>query len=179
MTNIKRYRLLDFLIYFVLLFIAYILQTSNILFEYNSPSPSLILAIVLTVSFFENYWFSAVFGLAGGILIDTASADGSGYHALIYMLVGLICSLIVESVFQNNFASFAVVSVPVILINMFIDIILKIGFTDGIFSLFFKFYLLVAIYTFAAAFILYLIFRFTIKKDDRFKKPKGIISNNK
>lgn len=179
MTDIKKYRLLDFLIYFIILFLAYILQTSNILFKYNSPSPSLILAVVLTVSFFENYWFSSIFGLVGGILIDTVSVDGSGYHALIYMLTGLICSLILEAFFQNNFASFAVVSVPVILINMFIEIILKIGFKSGILNLFFKFYLLVAIYTFAISFILYLIFRFIIKKNDRFKKPKGIISNNK
>ena len=143
MTDIKKYHLLDFLIYFILLFIAYILQTSNILFKYNSPSPSLILAVVLTVSFFENYWFSSIFGLAGGILIDTVSIDGSGYHALIYMLMGLICSLILEAFFQNNFASFAVVSTPVILLNMFIEIVLKIGFKSGIFNLFFKFRIII------------------------------------
>lgn len=179
MTNVKKYRSFEILIYFVLLFVAFILQSTNLIFTYNAPSPSLILAIVLVISFFENYWFSSIFGLISGILIDTISTDGSGFHALVYMLTGLLCSLILEALFQNNFASFAVVCVPVIIIHMFIDIISKIGFTTSIFNMFIKFYFFVAIYTFATAFILYLIFRFIIKKDERFKKPKGIITNNK
>lgn len=176
MTKFKKYRLLDILIYFVLLFIAFLLQTSNIIFKYNSPSPSLILAIVLAVSFFENYWISAVFGLVGGLLIDSVSAEGIGLYALVYMITGFVCSLILESVFQNNFASFAVVTVPVIIINMFIEIIIKSGIGLSIFKMFARFYSVVCIYTFAAAFIFYLLFRFIIKKDEKFKKPKGIIS---
>ncbi|MBQ5591192.1 MAG: hypothetical protein IIU65_05890, partial [Clostridia bacterium] len=63
MANIKKYRALEVLIYFAMLIIAFLLQTSNIIVKHNSPSASLVLALVLTVSFFENYWFSAIFGL--------------------------------------------------------------------------------------------------------------------
>lgn len=179
MINAKKYHAFEILIYFILLFLAFILQTSNIYSVYNLPSASLVLALVLVVSFFENYWFSSLFGLASGIIIDTVTVGGSGFHALVYMLTGFICSLILEVFLQNNFASFAVVSAPMIIFHMFIEIIYNSGFTTGIFNLFFKFHLLVAIYTFSVSFIIYLFFYFIIKKDERFKKPKGIIKNNK
>ena len=179
MANIKKYRALEVLIYFAMLIIAFLLQTSNIIVKHNSPSASLVLALVLTVSFFENYWFSAIFGLFAGIMLDTVNVNGFGTYALIYMLTAFICSLVIEVFLQNNFASFSVVTIPVIMIVLFTEIIVRSGFVKGIFTLFFKYYILVTIYTFAIAFILYLLFHFVIKKDERFKKPKGIISVKK
>lgn len=179
MNNKKRYHLFDVLIYSVLLIIAFFLQSTSLLFKYNTPSPSLILTVVLVVSFYENYWFSAIFGLAGGIMLDIISTNNSGFHALVYMLTGFICSLILEAFLQNNFAAFVVISVPVIIIHQFLEIISSSGFTGGIFTLFAKHYLIVAIYTFATSFALYLVFRFAFKKYERFTKPKGIINNKK
>lgn len=176
MTN-KKYRAFEILLYFLLLFIAFVLQTTNLIFKYNSPAPSLILAVFITIVFFENYLFSAIFGLVSGMLIDSISVNGVGFYALTYMLVGFICGFVLETYLQNNFASFAVVGFPVIIIVCFIDVIIKSGFISGIFSLFFRFNIIVAIYTFVVAFILYLIFHFFIKKDERFRKPKGIIQN--
>ena len=141
MKNTKKYRALEVLIYFTLLLISFFLQSTEIIFKYNSPAPSLILALVLVICFYENYLFSSIFGLFAGISIDSISTNGSGFHALIYMLTGFICSVVLESFFQNNFASFAVISVPVLIIHMFAEIISKVGFASGIFSLFFKFYL--------------------------------------
>ena len=146
MANIKKYRAFEILICFVLLFFAFVLQTTDLIFTYNSPSPSLVLSLIIVVSFYENYLFSSIFGLIGGILIDTVSAGGYGFFALMYMLTAFIC-----------------------------NVIIKTGFSKGIFSLFFNFYIIVAIYTFVSAFLFYLIFRYIIKKDEKFKKPKGII----
>lgn len=175
MTKHNKYNLFEKLIYFVLLFLAFFIQTSPYLFEYNSRVPSLILAVVMIVSFFENYWFSAIFGLFGGLLLDTVTVNNSGFHALLYMLTALVCSIVMDAFFNNNFASFAVLSVPVIVLHQFFEIISKSGFVSGIFALFYNHYLLVATYTFVSAFILYLFFRFILKKYERFKKPKGII----
>ncbi len=173
--NNKKYRTFEVLIYFVLLFAIYVIQSTNLIFNYNSPAPSLILALTLVVSFHENYWFSTIFGLISGALVDSISANGVGWYALVYTITGFVCSLILETFMQNNFASFAVLGLPVLILNSFVDVLIKSGFTNGIFTLFFKFNILVAIYTFAAAFVIYLIFHFIIKKDERFKKPKGII----
>lgn len=178
MTN-KKYRALEILIYILMLFVAFVLQTTNIVFEYNSPAPSLLLAIVVIVSFFENFWFSSIFGLFAGALVDSTNADSVCLYALTYMLTGFICGLLLEAYIQNNYASLAAIGFPVILINCFVDMLIKSGFTTGIFTLFFKFYFLVAIFTFAFAFILYLFFRFIIKNDERYVKPKGIIVDKK
>ena len=178
MTN-KKYRALEILIYFVLLLVAFFIQTTNIIFKYNFPAPSLLLAIVLVVSFYENFWFSSMFGLFAGALVDSTNAHSISLYALTYMLTGFICGLLLEAYIQNNFASLAVVGFPVILINCFIDVLIKSGFTSGIFTLYFKFHFIVAIFTFAFAFVLYLIFRYTLKKDERYVKPKGIIVNKK
>lgn len=179
MKKQNKYKFFDGFIYSILLIIAFFLQSTPTLFKASSPSPSLILALILIISFFENPRFAALFGLIGGMLIDSISVGGSGIYALIYMLTGLICSLITKALLQNNFASFAVIGVPVILIHQVLDIIIKSGFTNGLFGLFFNFYLTVAIYTFAVAFLLYLLFSFVIKKDEKFKMPTGIIKNKK
>lgn len=179
MNNQKKYHLFDVLVYILLLILAYFLESTNIIFKYGTPSPSLILALVLIISFFENYWFSAIFGLISGALLDIISANGAGFHALIYMLTGFICSLIMERFLQNNFASFTVICVPTIIIHQFAEMLYSSGFDKGILSLFVKYYLIVAIYTFASAFVLYIIFRYTLKRNERFVKPKGIINNKK
>ncbi len=177
--NNKKYRALEILIYFLMLIVAFILQTTGIIFKYNSPAPALVLAIVLVVSFFEDFWFSSMFGLFAGALIDSVSANSVSFYALTFMITGFVCGLLLEAYIQNNFASLAVVGFPVILINCLIDMLIKSGFTSGIVSLYFKFYFVVAIYTFAFAFVLYLLFRFVIKKHERYVKPKGIIVNKK
>ena len=174
MKNNKKYNY-SVVLYAVLLILAFLIQKTNILFDYNSPAPSLILSIVLVVSFFENYWFCAMFGLVCGILVDTTSVHGFGQYALLYLLTGFVCSLLLEWLFQNNFASFAIVALPAIIIHQFIEILISSGFSNGIFKLFFKFYPLVIIYTYLTSFVIYTFFYFVIKRNDRFKKPSGII----
>ncbi|MBQ7128842.1 MAG: rod shape-determining protein MreD [Clostridia bacterium] len=179
MKKPNEYKYYDTFIYILLLIIAFFLQSTSVVFTQNIPSPSLVLALVIVVSLFENYWYSALFGLICGILVDSVNANGSGLYALVFMLTGVICSLVLNSFFQKNFASFAVISVPAILINELLDVINKCGFTNGFFALFIKFYILVALYTFAVAFLLYLLFYFRIKRDEKYKKPKGIIKPKK
>lgn len=179
MNKPKKYHLFEVLVYFVLLLIAFFIQSTPVLFEYNSPAPSMILAVLLVVSMYENYWFSAIFGLVAGVMLDSISANGSGFHAILYMLTGVFCSLILEAFFQNNFASFAVISAPVIIIHQIAELLSNSGFTNGLLKLFTDYYIIVAIYTFASAFILYLAFYFIFKKDERFKKPAGIIKKKK
>lgn len=179
MTKQNKNKFFDAFLYSVLLIIAFFLQSTPILFKASSPSPSLILSVILVISFFENPKFSALFGLFAGILIDSISVGGNGLYALIYMLTGMICSLTIKALLQNNFASFAVVGVPTILIHQILDIVIKSGFTSGLVKLFFNFYLTVAIYTFAISFLLYILFSFVIKKDEKFKMPSGIIKNKK
>lgn len=179
MKKQNKNKFFDAFLYSVLLIIAFFFQSTPILFQASSPSPSLILSLVLTVSFFENPKFSAIFGLFSGILIDSISIKGAGIYALIYMLTGMICSLIIKALLQNNFASFAVVGVPTILIHQILDLIIKSGFTSGLVYLFFNFYLTVAIYTFAISFLLYILFSFLIKKEEKFKIPSGIVKSKK
>ena len=176
MTN-KKYRAFEILIYYILLFLAFVLQTTGLLFKHNSPAPSMIVAVFVSVIFFENYWFSAIFGLVSGSLLDAINVNGVGFYALVFLIAGSICGFIIGRYLQNNFASFAVLGFPVILILNFADVIIKSGFTSGIFNLYFRFNLIIAIYTFAVSFILYLIFYFIIKKDERFIKPKGVLKS--
>ena len=179
MKKTNKYKFFDVFIYSVLLIITFFLQSTSVVFPQNIPSPSLVLALLIVVSLFENYWYSAVFGLICGILIDSVSANGAGLYALVYMLTGMACSVVLNLFFQKNFASFAVIAAPAILINQFLDVIIKCGFTNGFFTLFVKFYLLVALYTFAVAFLIYLLSYFVIKRDEIYKKPKGIIKPKK
>ncbi len=163
------------IIYAIVLIIAFMFQNTNILFNSNSSAPNFVLAVLLIVSFFESYWFSSIFGLVCGILVDATAVNGFGQHALLYMITGFLCSLLLEWLFQNNFASFVIVSLPLITAHHFVEMIIKSGFSNGIFSLFFRFYSISILYTFFIAFLLYTFFYFVVKRNTRFKKPIGII----
>lgn len=165
------------IVYSLLLLVAFFLQKTNIFFAYNSPAPNFILSVALIVAFFENYWYASIFGLICGILNDATSLNGFGQHALLYMLTGFFCSILLEWLFQNNFASFSILSLPIIIVHQLFEMIINSGFTSGIFTLYFKFYSIVILYTFLTSFILYLLFYFLIKRNTRFKKPTGIIKN--
>ncbi len=174
MKNEKKYNY-SVIIYSILLLAAFLLQKTNILFAYNSPAPSLILSVTLIVAFFENYWYASIFGLVCGVFVDATSINGFGQHALLYMLTAFVCSLLLEWMFQNNFASFSILALPIIIVHQFFEMIIKSGFSSGIFVLYIKFYSIVILYTFFATFVLYALFYFVIKRNDRFKKPTGII----
>lgn len=85
---------LKWTIYYLLLIILYALQTTPHLFEVFSAKPILIAPLVICVCMFESVMPSAIFAMFGGLLWDISSDKVLGFNAIIFVLCGVIISLL-------------------------------------------------------------------------------------
>ena len=89
----------------ILLF-AWIIQfTPRAMPEIFGAYPQPVLMIVICIAMLDGDLPGASFGAVAGMMIDSVSQNGSGVHALLYMLTGIFCGLMVENLMQNNLLS--------------------------------------------------------------------------
>lgn len=82
-------------------------------FQYNSifnikiltANPMLPLSLLVAITIFSSELTAAISGLIVGIFIDSASSAPSGFHGIIFLLLGLAVSLTVRHLFNNNILS--------------------------------------------------------------------------
>ena len=65
-----------------------------------SPLPLIPLAVIIAM--YEGDTGGAVFGLAAGLLIDVNAVHTAGFAALVLMLVGCVCGLLVIHLMRNT-----------------------------------------------------------------------------
>lgn len=84
-----------------------------IAFQYNgvfsikiqAANPMLPLALLVSISIFSSELTTAISGLIVGIFIDSVSSTVPGFHAIVFLILGLSASLIVKHLFNNNIFS--------------------------------------------------------------------------
>jgi rod shape-determining protein MreD len=92
------------LIYMPVLFLLLAFQTT--LLEYikiYSVKPNLILVFVICAALLNGKWEGAIVGLVSGLGLDIASGAMLGFHALLFMYVGLLAGLVHKYVFRENY----------------------------------------------------------------------------
>lgn len=100
--NIYKLRLINALLFAVLIFIQY---NSVFSIKIAQASPMLPLALLITVCMFCSEITAAISGLIVGIFMDTASATPQGFNALTLLVLGLVAALIIRHLFNNNIFS--------------------------------------------------------------------------
>lgn len=94
----------------VILF-AHILQNTRGLFlEIAGVRANLLIPLVVCIGMFERETAGAFFGLFAGVLWDTVSGLGDGWHALFLTLVGAGCGLLVQVLMRSNLGSALILS---------------------------------------------------------------------
>lgn len=100
--NIFKLRLINGLLFAVLIFIQY---NSSFSFKISQANPLLPLALLVTVSMFCSELTAAISGLIVGIFMDTAAATPQGFNAITLLALGLAAALVVRHLFNNNILS--------------------------------------------------------------------------
>lgn len=67
--------------------------------------PKLVITVVICVAMFEKDLAGAIFGLAGGLLLDLSSMQLPGFNAIILLIMGCAAGLIVSNLLKNTFSS--------------------------------------------------------------------------
>lgn len=100
--NIFKLRLINTLLFIVLLYIQY-----NGVFSLKiaTASPMLVLSLLVTICMFCSEITAALSGLLLGIFIDTVASTPQGFNAVVFMILGLISALIIRHLFNNNLFS--------------------------------------------------------------------------
>ena len=93
------------LIYFIIIFVASLLQTSFLaVLRPFGAVPDLVLLLALGVGYFCGAEKGGVFGVASGVVAYAMGDIGSAFLPLLYMLVGVGTAILVESFFAGKFA---------------------------------------------------------------------------
>lgn len=100
--NIFILRLINVLLFFVLIFIQY---NSVFSIKIIKANPVLPLALLICVCMFSSEITAAISGLAVGIFMDTTAATPPAFNAITLMILGLAAALIVKHLFNNNILS--------------------------------------------------------------------------
>lgn len=125
-----------------------------------------LLTFTVCLGLFEREIAGAMFGLFAGVLWDTVSPLGDGYHAFLFLLIGAACGLLINTVMRNNL-------ITALLLNTGAHILYAALYTvlftvaQGIDSagwLFFRYFLPSALLSVLFTPIVYLLVRFVMRR---------------
>lgn len=100
--NQRRKNIVKWTLYSLILFFAFILQTTVGFLEIFGVKPVLILPIIIFIAMFEGEWAGAIFGVIGGLFWDTASDKLLGFNAIILLLLCVSAALLVMYLVRAN-----------------------------------------------------------------------------
>lgn len=102
MTPLLRRKIIKFFTYAVIVFAAYIIQSTPGLFEFFGISPILVLPACICIAVFEGEFAGGLFGFFMGIFCDSGSETVFGFNALIFLLLSVSAGLLTIYVFRRS-----------------------------------------------------------------------------
>ncbi len=91
------------ILYSILLFVAFIFQTTVDLFQIFGVKPIWILPVIMYIAVFEGEWAGAIFGVVGGLFWDTAANKLLGFNAIILLVLTVCAALLSMYLIKANF----------------------------------------------------------------------------
>lgn len=102
MTKYFRRKVLKFLVYALIVFAAYIIQTTPGLFEFYGVKPMLVLPACICIAVFEGEFSGGLFGFCFGLFCDSASETIFGFNALVFLVLCTLAGLSTIYVFRRS-----------------------------------------------------------------------------
>jgi len=106
--------------------------------RFMGMSPELLLALSISIAFFESETFSAFFGLASGLLNDIITNSIVGKSAIYFMFAAFFVSVLLQTLLRRMFSTyvFAVLSVTaVFLLSEYVFVLIFLNSPPVIYSL--------------------------------------------
>lgn len=115
-------RYLKWTAYGLLLLGAALLQMAPHVFpEIGGARPCLLLPVVVSIAMFEGPIGGAAAGVAAGLLWDLYAARLFGFNALILLVIGCVCGLLVRLLIRNNVLSATLLILGALLVQGLLD----------------------------------------------------------
>ena len=102
MTEHLRRKIIKFTVYALIVFAAYIIQTTPGLFEFFGISPFLVLPACICIAVFEGEFAGGLFGFFAGLFCDSASETVFGFNALIFLVFCAAAGLATIYIFRRS-----------------------------------------------------------------------------
>lgn len=159
----KKHNYLYFILLGIFVLVVFLIQTSfDFLPKFFGILPTPLLALVVTIGFFNSENVGFTVGLFSGLLMDLISDKMQGFNTILLLLIGLAASLLCEYLINRRMYPCLVVSL--ILCFLYYAIYwLFFEFNQGIYYLF-RVSVLQSIYTWLFIIPFYFIFKTLSKK---------------
>lgn len=90
-------------IFAVFILVAYLLQNTPGFFPaIFGVRAYFLISLTVCLGLFERELTGAVFGAFAGALWDIAAPGGDGFYAILLMLIGMLCGILVNTIMRNN-----------------------------------------------------------------------------
>ena len=102
MTKYLRRKITKFFVYALIVFGAYIIQTTPGLFDFFGIDPLLVLPACLCIAVFDGEFAGGLFGFFFGLFCDSGSETVFGFNALIFLVLCALAGLLTIYVFRRS-----------------------------------------------------------------------------
>ncbi len=90
-------------IFVLLILFAHLLQNTPVgLPAFFGIRAYFLLTFTVCLGLFEREVAGALFGVFAGALWDFVSPMGDGYHAFLFLMIGAVCGILINTVMRNN-----------------------------------------------------------------------------
>lgn len=119
----KRYRIIKWLSFTVLMIVFYVLMRAGV---FGLWQPVLIIPLCIASAMYEDELSSCIFALFCGFMIDIASGYVFGFSAIWLMAVSIAASLFVRNLIRVNLFNFCIIAAVAIFIEYSMDYLFNI-----------------------------------------------------
>jgi len=102
MNKKTRAAVLQYCLYVLLLFLAYILQTTPGFLQFGEYKPMLIMPVMVSIAMQEREFVGGLMGALAGALCDLTSNTYFGFNAAMLLVFGAVTGLLCEYLTQRN-----------------------------------------------------------------------------
>lgn len=132
----------------IILFVSLLQNTGGLLPKIYGVSAMPLIPLVVCIAMFEREMAGACFGMFAGMLWDAVGAWGDGFHAVVLLIIGCVCGLLLHYLMRVNFITALLLSACATLLHNFLYwlIFLAIPGYAGALSALVRFYLPASLY---------------------------------
>ena len=102
MTKYLRRKILKFFVYAIIIFAAYIIQTTPGLLDFYGINPLLVLPACICLAVYEGEFAGGLFGFFFGLFCDSNTETVFGFNALLFLVFCVFAGLVTIYVFRRS-----------------------------------------------------------------------------
>lgn len=149
------------MIFYVIIFFSYIIQSTPYLFEFFGVKANLLIPLSISIAMFEGELSCCICGAICGMLMDISSNTLLGFNAIILMFCCITVRLLICYLMRNNFLNFLLFISITILLQGFMKFVFfyLIWNYEDVFIIFYRNILPSMIYTFLISSLVYILIK--------------------